>query len=48
MVKLDAETRAIPVLTYTTEGGGEELDESYAETSEADLFPPAKAAIWMN
>jgi PleD family two-component response regulator len=48
MVKLDAETRAIPVLTYTTEGGGEELDESYTDTSEGELFPPAKAAIWMN
>jgi len=48
MVKLDAETRGIPVLTYTTEGGSDELDESYAEASEAELFPPAKAAIWMN
>ena len=48
MVKLDAETRGIPILTYTTEHDGDELDESYAETSEAELFPAAKAAIWMN
>src|SRR5215212_4498173 len=48
MVKLDAETRGIPVLTYTPESDGEELEDSYAETSDAELFPPAKAAIWMN
>src|SRR6476619_6663259 len=48
MVKLDAETRGIPILTYTTEHDGDELYESYAETSETELFPAAKAAIWMN
>ena len=48
MVKLDAETRGIPILTYTTEHDGDELDESYADTSETELFPAAKAAIWMN
>src|SRR3954447_6079985 len=48
MVKLDAETRGIPVLTYTSEHGGEELDESYTDTSETELFPAAKAAVWMN
>jgi len=48
MVKLDAETRGIPILTYTTEHDGEELDESYADASETELFPPAKAAVWMN
>ena len=48
MLKLDEETRAIPVLTYTTESHGEEFDEHYAEPSDADLFPASKAAIWMN
>jgi len=47
MLKLDEETRGIPVLTYTCENDGEQLDESYAEPSE-ELFPPAKAAAWMN
>ena len=48
MLKLDDETRGIPVLTYTSEGDGEESDEDYAEPSEAELFPAAKAAAWMN
>jgi CheY-like chemotaxis protein len=48
MLKLDEETRAIPVLTYTTEGEGEESDERYAEPSDVELFPPAKSAVWMN
>jgi PleD family two-component response regulator len=48
MLKLDEETRTIPVLTYTSESRGEECDEQYAETSDAELFPPSKAAIWMN
>jgi PleD family two-component response regulator len=48
MLKLDDETRAIPVLTYTNEGDGDESDEEYAEPSEVELFPPTKAAAWMN
>ena len=48
MLKLDEETRAIPVLTYTTEHGSEELAPEYAEPSDAELFPAAKAAVWMN
>ncbi|MGH9140401.1 MAG: response regulator [Vicinamibacterales bacterium] len=49
MLKLDPETRAIPVLTYASEESGEEPDaESVDEPTEAELFPPAKAAVWMN
>ena len=48
MLKLDEETRAIPVLTYTCEADGDDVDESYAEPSDAELFPAAKAAAWMN
>ncbi|MCU1384052.1 MAG: integral rane sensor hybrid histidine kinase [Acidobacteria bacterium] len=48
MLKLDDDTRAIPVLTYTCESGGEEEAEEYAEPSDAELFPAAKAAVWMN
>src|SRR5438128_8153187 len=42
MLKLDDETRGIPVLTYTSEGDSDEADEDYAEPSEAELFPVAK------
>jgi CheY-like chemotaxis protein len=48
MLKLDDDTRAIPVLTYTCESRDEEAEEEYAEPSDAELFPPAKAAVWMN
>ncbi len=48
MLKLDEETRAIPVLTYTTEQDGEESDENVAEPSEPELFSGSKTAIWMN
>jgi PleD family two-component response regulator len=48
MLKLDDETRRIPVLTYTSEQAGEEQDEEYAEASDAELFPATKAAVWMN
>ena len=48
MLKLDDDTRAIPVLTYTSEGGAEDFDDSYAEPSEGELFPASKAAAWMN
>ena len=48
MIKLDEETRGIPVLTYTSESGDDESEEEYAEPSDAELFPPAKAAAWMN
>ena len=48
MMKLDEETRGIPVLTYTCEGGGDESEQEYAEPSDAELFPASKAAAWMN
>ena len=49
MLKLDEETRGIPVVTYTMEDGGDESDEPDAEPSdEVELFPVAKAAAWMN
>jgi PleD family two-component response regulator len=48
MLKLDEETRAIPVLTYTCEGDGEETDDEPAEPADMELFPPSKAAAWMN
>jgi PleD family two-component response regulator len=48
MLKLDAETRSIPVLTYTSDHTDEELEAEYADSSDAELFPAAKAAVWMN
>ena len=48
MLKLDEGTRAIPVLTYTTEVE-ESSEEDVAEPSEPDsFFPAAKAAVRMN
>jgi PleD family two-component response regulator len=47
MLKLDAETRAIPVLTYTTEGESEEEEEEVSEPSDVEMFA-LKPAVWMN
>ena len=48
MLKLDDETRCIPVLTYTAEAGDEEQEDEDSEPSDAELFPATKAALWMN
>jgi PleD family two-component response regulator len=48
MLKLDDETRRIPVLTYTTEFDGPESDEETNEPSETEMFTPSKVAMWMN
>ena len=48
MLKLDEETRGIPVLTYMSEHGHDELEEENADPSDEELFPTAKAAVWMN
>ncbi|HKB11839.1 MAG TPA: response regulator [Vicinamibacterales bacterium] len=47
MLKLDADTRNIPVLTYTTEYEQEDSEES-SEPAESEMFPASKAAAWMN
>jgi CheY-like chemotaxis protein len=49
MLKLDEETRSIPVLTYTTEYEGQEAEEEAAEEdrSESEILV-AKPAIRMN
>ncbi len=38
MLKLDDDTRGIPVLTYTTEYEGREADEQVAEPAEPEVF----------
>jgi PleD family two-component response regulator len=48
MLKLDDETRNIPVLTYTTEYDGQECDDELPEPSDAEMFAAAKPALWMN
>ena len=48
MLKLDNETRRIPVLTYTTEYEGQETEEEFPETSEMEMFVASKAALPMN
>jgi CheY-like chemotaxis protein len=47
MLKLDAETREIPVLTYTTEYDGQESEEEVPELTGSEMFT-AKPAVWMN
>jgi len=47
MLKLDDETRAIPVLTYTTEYEGRDADQASPEPSGIEIFTP-KPAMPMN
>lgn len=48
MLKLDADTRGIPVLTYTTQYDTDESEEDANEPSEPEIFATSKAAVWMN
>jgi PleD family two-component response regulator len=47
MLKLDDETRRIPVLTYATEFEGQEVEE-VPETSEMEMFVATNLALPMN
>jgi len=47
MLKLDGDTREIPVLTYTTEYEGQESEDEANEASESDVFP-VRPALRMN
>jgi CheY-like chemotaxis protein len=47
MLKLDAETRDIPVLTFTTEYDAPDDSEESADTAETEMFTPP-VAIRMN
>jgi CheY-like chemotaxis protein len=47
MLKIDAETRDIPVLTYTVETGRNDAEEELQDPSDAELFA-AKSELWMN
>jgi PleD family two-component response regulator len=48
MLKLDDETRRIPVLTYTTEFEGQETEQEEPETSEIEMFVGSTLALPMN
>ena len=48
MLKLDAGTREIPVLTYTTEFEGQETEQEEPETSEIEMFVGPTLALPMN
>ena len=48
MLKLDAETREIPVLTYTSEYDRQEADEEVPEEISGSEIFTAKPAVWMN
>ena len=47
MLKLDEETREIPVLTYTSEHEGQDADDEIPELSDGEMFTPTPA-IRMN
>jgi PleD family two-component response regulator len=49
MLKLDADTRQIPVLTYTTECEGQDFDVALSELADDDTeLLPAAPALRMN
>ena len=49
MLKLDPETREIPVLTYTTEYEGQDFDEAIAQLAEEEEeLLPTRPALRMN
>ena len=45
MLKLDPETRGIPVLTYTTEYDEQETEEEAAESSDTEIFKAHPAGL---
>ena len=49
MLKLDADTKDIPVLTYTTEYEGQDFDAAISQLADdEDDVMPARAALRMN
>ena len=50
MLKLDAETKDIPILTYTTEYEGQDFDSAISQLAEdeEELLPAARPALRMN
>ena len=47
MLKLDAETREIPVLTYTSKDDGDDAEDDIPEPTDVEMFT-TKTAVLMN
>jgi CheY-like chemotaxis protein len=45
MLKLDGDTRAIPVMTYTTDYEGQDPGDEAADVSETAMFTPRPAEV---
>ena len=48
MLKLDPDTRDIPVLTYTTEYEGQDFDAAISQFADDDDLMPSRPALRMN
>jgi two-component system, OmpR family, phosphate regulon response regulator PhoB len=50
MLKLDAETKDIPILTYTTEFEGQDFESAMSQIADddEDFLPPQRPALRMN
>jgi PleD family two-component response regulator len=48
MLKLDDDTRDIPILTYTTEYEGQDFDTAISQLAEEEELLPARPALRMN
>lgn len=48
MLKLDPDTRDIPVITYTTEEPAAEAEQAISETPEEEELFTGNPALWMN
>jgi CheY-like chemotaxis protein len=50
MLKLDEETKDIPILTYTTEYEGQDFETALSQVAddEEDFLPPQRPALRMN
>ena len=50
MLKLDQETKNIPILTYTTEYEGQDFDSAISQLAEdeEEFLPPQRPALRMN
>jgi CheY-like chemotaxis protein len=47
MLKLDDETKSVPIVTYTADRADDDEEAAFAEPSDTEIFAP-KPAVWMN
>jgi CheY-like chemotaxis protein len=48
MLKLDNDTRGIPVLTYAADNDDDDEEEELADPSETEIFTSKPPEVWMN